>query len=193
MKKRNRNLNRKINNAVKRELDSLLFPTVQIVTPFAVPQQADPGSAGYDIQADLFGLQEKFLDNAQIVRKEGGEIEFLLLHPGGQFLCPTGIHTSFDVFHSADIQPRSGLALKKRITITNSPGLIDSTYKNEWGIILANEGHEDLIIKQGDPIAQVVFRIVCHPRFVQVDSVDELTGTDRGGGFGHSSEQLFKK
>lgn len=205
-----RNINRKINRAINRTLDMLLHPVVEIVSPFGPPEKGEPNAAGYDLKADLWDIKTKFLDNTEIVTvgqriteinthdKTPEEIEELntllsknsegiyaiCLHPGGQFLCPTGIHTSFDFFHSADIQPRSGLSLKKRVTVTNSPGLIDCTYKDEWGIILANEGHKDVIIKQGDEVAQVVFRIVTHPKFVQVDGVSALSGVNRGGGFG---------
>lgn len=182
-----RNVNRKINKAINRTLDMLLHPVVEIVSPFGPPEKGEPNAAGYDLKADLWDIKTKFLDNTEIIYKDVDglkAIDYIILHPGGQFLCPTGIHTSFDFFHSADIQPRSGLSLKKRVTVTNSPGLIDCTYKDEWGIILANEGHEDIIIKQGDEVAQVVFRIVTHPKFVQVDGVNALSGVNRGGGFG---------
>lgn len=178
-----------INSLIDKRIAALLHPEVQIVTPFAVPQYASELSAGVDIQADLFDVKEKFLDNANIVRKEDGSIEFIILHPGGQFLCPTGIHTAFDGIYEVQIRPRSGLALKQRITVTNSPGTIEGDYKDEWGIILANEGHTDLIIKQGDKVAQAVFSLIVRPKFVQVDSVSDLTGSDRGGGFGHSDEK----
>lgn len=217
-KTKRRSINRKINKAINSALDSLLHPIVEIVSPFGPPVKGEPNAAGYDIKADLWDIKTKFLDNAELVTigqriteinthdktsEEIEELNILLsknsegiyavrLHPSGQFLCPTGIHTSFDIFHSADIQPRSGLSLKKRVTITNSPGLIDCTYKDEWGIILANEGHEDIIIKQGDEIAQVVFRIVTHPKFVQRDCVTDLSGANRGGGFGSTSKHLFK-
>lgn len=194
-KTKRRSINRKINKAINSALDSLLHPIVEIVSPFGPPVKGEPNAAGYDIKADLWDIKTKFLDNAEINYKEVNGINLIdcvILHPNGQFLCPTGIHTSFDVFHSADIQPRSGLSLKKRVTITNSPGLIDCTYKDEWGVILANEGHEDITIKQGDEIAQVVFRIVTHPKFVQRDCVADLSGANRGGGFGSTSKHLFK-
>lgn len=180
-----------INIADKRvedAIDNLLHPVVKIVTPFDVPEYASESSAGVDIRADLFGIKEKFLDHANIVRKEDGTIDFLILHPGGQFLCPTGIHTSMDGAYEVEIRPRSGLALKKRITVTNSPGTIDADYKDEWGIILANEGNEDLLVYQGDRIAQAVFSLVVRPEFDKVDSVEDLSGSDRGGGFGHSGK-----
>lgn len=186
-KKFRRNLNRKINRKINKAIDLLLHPKVQIVTPFDVPKYASELSAGVDIQADLWNINTKFFDNTEITYSEDGTISAICLHPGGQFLCPTGIHTAFEGIYEVQIRPRSGLALKKRITITNSPGTIEGDYKDEWGIILANEGHEDLIIKQGDRIAQAVFALIVRPDFVKVDSVTDLTGSNRGGGFGHTN------
>lgn len=176
----------------------LLHPEVEIVTPFTVPQYASESSAGVDIQADLFDIKTKFFDNTELIwedvtDEEGNTskvIKGVVLHPGGQFLCPTGIHTAFEGIYEVQIRPRSGLALKKRITVTNSPGTIEGDYKDEWGIILANEGHEDLVINQGDKVAQAVFALIVRPTFVQKDEVADLTGNDRGGGFGHSTPEL---
>ena len=180
----------KINTIIDKRIDSLLHPEIQIVTPFDVPQYASELSAGVDIQADLWNVKEKFLDNATILRDDNtGSITGICLNPGGQFLCPTGIHTAFEGIYEVQIRPRSGLALKKRITITNSPGTIEGDYKDEWGIILANEGKEPLIIKQGDKVAQAVFSLIVRPTFVRVDSVNDLTGSNRGGGFGHSDDK----
>lgn len=186
-----------INTLIDKRIAALLHPEIQIVTPFDVPQYASELSAGVDIQADLWDIKEKFLDNAEIIYEtstdeEGNTynvISGIQLNPGGQFLCPTGIHTAFDGIYEVQIRPRSGLALKKRITITNSPGTIEGDYKDEWGIILANEGKEPLIINQGDKIAQAIFALIVRPTFVRVNSVDDLSGSDRGGGFGHSDSK----
>ena len=114
----------------------------------------------------------------------------LHIKPGGHCLVPTGIFTSFPDNYVADIIPKSGLALKKRITITNSPGKVDARYKNEWGIIVDNESDEDFILRQGDYVCQVQFSLKCQAQFVQKESVEDLSGTDRGGGFGAHSHNV---
>lgn len=118
------------------------------------------------------------------VKKQDPYPVCVVMHPGGHCVLLTGIFTAFPKDYEVQIRPRSGLALKARITITNSPGTIDSGYRNEYGIILDNEGASDFIIRQGDRIGQMVCTIVCHPNFIVKNSVDKLTGPDRGGGFG---------
>jgi dUTP pyrophosphatase len=82
----------------------------------------------------------------------------------------------------AQVRPRSGLALKHGVTVLNAPGTIDSGYRGEIGVILANFGDADFKVGKGDRIAQLVIAQVTQPSVVETDSVDE---TDRGsGGFG---------
>lgn len=187
-----KHLNRRIRQEVDKHITRLLNPRVQIVTN-ETPVYASPGSAGFDIRADLWGIKEEFMRNAEVVRNEGdasegthSTIESIVVHPGGHCLVPTGIYTSFDSIYEMQIRPRSGNALKMRVTITNSPGTIDSDYRDEWGIIIDNEGEQDFVIKQGDRIAQAVMAIVCRPVFEFVETTSELTGPNRGGGYGHS-------
>lgn len=134
---------------------------------------------------ETFNEAMKTLDNT-FYRETPIENVSIVIHPGGHCLIPTGIHTAFPDRYRAEIVPRSGNALKYRITITNSPGQIEGDYKDEWGIIIDNEGTEDFVIRQGDRICQVLFSIIVRPEFVSVDSVEGLSGEDRGGGFGHS-------
>lgn len=194
MKKKKANIHRKINKAINKALYDLLHPRVQIVsTSNGVPTYASLASAGMDIRADLWEIKEQFLVNAEIIRNniisednKYPTIEGIVIHPGGHCLIPTGIYTSFDDIYEMQVRPRSGNALKFRITITNSPGTIEGDYKDEWGIIIDNEGSEDFVIKQGDKVAQVVMALVCRPTFEVVESREQLTGSDRGGGFGSS-------
>ena len=194
MKKKKSNLNRKIHKTVNKAVYELLHPKVQIVsTSNGVPTYASAASAGMDIRADLWEIKEDFLVNAEVIRNQVisednkySTIEGIVVHPGGHCLIPTGIYTSFDDIYEMQVRPRSGNALKFRITITNSPGTIEGDYKDEWGIIIDNEGSEDFIIKQGDKIAQVVMALICRPTFEVVESRAQLTGSDRGGGFGSS-------
>jgi dUTP pyrophosphatase len=83
--------------------------------------------------------------------------------------------------YKALITPRSGLALKKGITVLNAPGLIDSDYRGEIGVILYNTDSVPHIVEAGDRIAQMQFEKVITVDFVSVDNLDE---TNRSGGFG---------
>lgn len=174
----------KIRALVAKEVHKLLNPDVEIVGS-EIPTYASPGSAGADIKADLWGIKEEFIKRGEIVRNDDGTIEKIVLYANGQCLVPTNIFTSFPDIYEVQIRPRSGLALKAEITVTNSPGTIDSDYKDEWGIIIKNLGTEDFEIHQGDRIAQMVLCLKCQANFIRKDSVEELTGSDRGGGFGH--------
>lgn len=84
----------------------------------------------------------------------------------------------------ADIRPRSGLALKHGITVLNSPGTIDNSYRKEIGVILYNAGHESYTIKKGDKIAQMLIRPLCSS---QMEIVEEIKDTQREG-FGSTGE-----
>lgn len=106
----------------------------------------------------------------------------MLLQPGEVRLVPTGIHISVPPGFEAQVRPRSGLALKHGITVLNSPGTIDSDYRAEVGVILANFGPEPLTIERGMRIAQMV---IARTYQVEVVKTDELDETERQlGGFG---------
>lgn len=106
--------------------------------------------------------------------------------PGERKLVPAGFRVSLPEGYEMQVRPRSGLAIKKGITVLNSPGTVDADYRGEVGIILINLGYESFIVNPGDRIAQVVINEVPQANFVQVDSLDE---TERGeGGFGHTGK-----
>jgi len=106
------------------------------------------------------------------------------LEPGAISLIPTGLYMAVPRGHEIQVRPRSGLALHHGISILNSPGTIDSDYRGEIGIILANFGKKTFIINRNDRIAQLVIQKVEKCLFVQSD---ELPETMRGsGGFGHT-------
>jgi len=107
-----------------------------------------------------------------------------VLETGEIKLIPTGIHISLPPGYEAQTRPRSGLALKHGLTIVNSPGTIDSDYRGEVGIILANIGREPYIVKRGDRIAQLVMQKVVRTEIVEVDELDETARSE--GGFGHT-------
>jgi len=104
------------------------------------------------------------------------------IQPGEVKLIPTGIHIAVPMGHEAQIRPRSGLALKHGVTVLNAPGTVDSDYRNEVGVILANLGREPFVVKRGMRVAQMVIARTCRAELVEVK---ELGETRRGlGGFG---------
>lgn len=108
----------------------------------------------------------------------------ILIKPGEIKLIPTGIALELPSGYEAQLRPRSGLAIKKGITLLNSPGTIDSDYRGEIKIILINHGKENVIIRRKERIAQMVFCPVAKAKLIVVN---ELSNTDRGNkGFGHT-------
>lgn len=106
----------------------------------------------------------------------------IVIPPGGRALVPTGLVAVIPPMHEIQVRPRSGLALKHGVTVLNAPGTIDSGYRGEIGVILANFGDGDFQVAKGDKIAQLVFAPVAQPEIEETDDIDE---TDRGsGGFG---------
>jgi len=112
--------------------------------------------------------------------------EPVVLAPGARTLAPTGLYISLPKGYEAQIRPRSGLALKKGITLLNTPGTIDADYRGEIGLIVANLSQEDFIINDGDRIAQMV---VAKYETVEWELCEILDDTSRGaGGFGHTGQ-----
>ena len=108
--------------------------------------------------------------------------EPLVLKPGARALVPTGFIFEVPQGFEAQIRPRSGLAIKNGITCLNTPGTVDSDYRGEVKVILANLGQDDFVIERGMRIAQMVIAPVTQVRVVEVS---ETSATTRGtGGFG---------
>ncbi len=129
-----------------------------------LPAYETEGSAGMDLRAAV------------------PEDQPITLAAGARALVPTGLKIALEPGFEAQVRPRSGLALKHGITCLNSPGTIDSDYRGEVGVILANLGSEPFVIRRGERIAQLV--IAKHERadWIEVETLDD---TARGaGGFG---------
>ena len=108
----------------------------------------------------------------------------VLLKPLDRKLIPTGLHIALPEGYEAQIRPRSGLAIKKGITVINTPGTIDPDYTGDVGVILVNISNEDFVVQPGDRIAQMVINKFEQAKF---EVVEELNETKRGeGGFGHT-------
>ena len=147
-----------------------------------LPKYETPQSAGMDLRADLWSINEKFLYDARVVRREDGTIDHIVIETGGRALIPTELYTAIPKGYEVQVRPRSGLALKYGVTVLNTPGTIDADYRNSWGVILMNQGTKPFEVRQGDRIAQAVLNKV---EQIEWEEVDELDTTDRGlGGFG---------
>jgi len=127
-----------------------------------LPEYQSEGSAGMDIRAAV--------------------VEPVKIPPGGIALIPTNLAIALPQGYECQIRTRSGLALKYGIFALNSPGTIDSDYRGEIKIILANFGNKDFLIQRGDRIAQLV---VARYERIEWEETKELPETERGaGGFG---------
>ncbi|MBN1462528.1 MAG: dUTP diphosphatase [Paludibacteraceae bacterium] len=133
----------------------------------ALPEYATGLSAGMDLRANLN--------------------ESIVLKPLERKLVPTGLFIQLPEGFEAQIRPRSGLALKKGITVLNTPGTIDADYRGEIGVILINLSNEDFEIADGERICQMV--VASHAQ-VNWQAVEVLDETERGaGGFGHTGKK----
>ena len=127
-----------------------------------LPKYETTGSSGMDIRANIE--------------------EVVTLKPFQRALIKTGLFLEMDLSIECQIRPRSGLALKKGLTVLNTPGTVDADYRGEIGVILINLSEEEVVIEDGERIAQMVF---CPIQKVTLTEVTELTDSARGaGGFG---------
>ena len=105
----------------------------------------------------------------------------LILRPGERVLVPTGVRLAVPQGYEGQVRARSGLAVRKGLTVLNAPGTIDSDYRGEIAVPLINHGDEPVTVQPGERIAQLVIAPVIRARFVAAD----LDSTERGdGGFG---------
>jgi dUTP pyrophosphatase len=110
----------------------------------------------------------------------------IVLKPLERALIPTGLYIELPKGYEAQIRPRSGLALKKGITVLNTPGTIDADYRGEIGVILINLSNEDFVVNDGERICQM---IISRHETIQWENVEILEETERGaGGFGHTGK-----
>lgn len=147
----------------------LIVMKVQIInkSKHPLPEYATEQSAGMDLRANL---------DMPIVLK-----------PLQRCLVPTGLFMALPKGFEAQVRPRSGLAIKKGISVLNSPGTIDADYRGEVCVILVNLSSEDFVIEDGERIAQMV--IARHEQ-AEWEEVDILEETERGsGGFGHTGKK----
>lgn len=106
----------------------------------------------------------------------------IILKPLERKLVNTGLYAQLEKGYEIQVRPRSGLALKKGITVLNSPGTIDADYRGEIGVILINLSNDDFIINSGDRIAQLVVSKHEQPNLEQTDSLDSTSRGEKGFG-----------
>ena len=158
------------------------------------PEYTKFTDAGADIRADFSRVSPenpiKVYGEGEIVfAGEGHPKTMLRIEPGSRALIPTGIYTAIPEGYEVQLRPRSGLAIKKGLNLINCIGTIDSSYKNEWGLPVANQGLESIWIEDGERICQAVLNKIEHIDWENVKSITDLSGSDRGGGFGHSGSK----
>ncbi len=136
-------------------------------SPHALPEYQTSGAAGMDLRAWLK--------------------EPVTLKPLERVLIPTGLHIALPLSYEAQIRPRSGLAIKRGLTVVNAPGTIDSDYRGEIKIAMINLSDAPQTIENGERIAQM---IIARHETVSWQPTNTLEETERGaGGFGHSGIQ----
>jgi dUTP pyrophosphatase len=132
-----------------------------------LPRRATEHAAGFDLPARLDDVLE--------------------LVPGERSLVPTGFAVALPEGYEAQVRPRSGLAIKRGLTLLNSPGTIDADYRGEICVVLVNLGRDPVRIQRGDRIAQLIVQRL--PQVVLTES-ESLPESSRGaGGFGHTGER----
>ena len=129
-----------------------------------LPAYESAGAAGMDLRAAV------------------ADDDPMVLRPGARAAVPTGLAIALPPGFEAQVRPRSGLALRSGVVPLNTPGTIDSDYRGEVKVILINHGAEDITIRRGDRIAQLVIAPVTRAEWIPGETLDE---TPRGeGGFG---------
>lgn len=132
-----------------------------------LPEYATPGAAGCDLRAAVSAT--------------------LSIAPGERVLVPTGLALAIPEGFEGQVRMRSGLALRKGLILPNAPGTIDSDYRGELCVLVANIGAEAVEITRGDRIAQLIFTPVVR---ANLEAVAELPETSRhSGGFGSTGEK----
>lgn len=159
---------------------------IQIIEGNQLPKYETAKSAGMDIRADLsrltpLNLLKAFGDVEVVYAGETHVKTMIRLDPGARALIPTGIFTAIPDGYEVQLRPRSGLAIKKGLSLINTPGTIDADYRNEWFIPVVNLGLEAVWIEDGERICQAILNKV---EQIEWEVVQSLNETERVGGFG---------
>lgn len=156
------------------------------------PEYSCSTDAGFDIRVDFSRVSPdnpiKIYGGGSIIfAGEGHPHTMLRLDPMSRALLPTGLYTAIPEGYEVQIRPRSGMAIKKGLTVVNTPGTIDAGYRDEWKIPVINLGTEAVWIEDTERVAQGVLNKFEKAYWENYDLKEIVSmGTNRGGGIGHS-------
>ena len=169
---------------MSKKAKKLQIPVKKIGKKNTIPKASKPGDAGADARIEGFkkiiveGIKRELLDV---------ESDSYTLKPLERVGCSLGFATAIPEGYYFKVVPRSGLALWEGLSIVNSPGTIDSGYRNEWMAIVINLSNTDVTLKKGDRICQIILTKMIDYQFEEVKKLPE---SDRGqGGFGSTGKE----
>jgi len=164
--------------------EKILIPLKKLRDDVFIPQPSKPGDAGSDARIMSFKKIINEKGNKELIEINS---ETYILKPLERIGCPLGFATAIPEGYYFKVVPRSGLALWNGLTILNTPGTIDSGYRNEWMAIVVNLSNRDVILKKGDRICQIILGKLHDYEFIETD---ELLDSERGlGGFGSTGKE----
>jgi len=169
---------------MSKKTKKLLIPVKKIRKNITIPKPSKPGDAGADARIEGFkkiiveGSKRELLDV---------ESDSYSLKPLERVGCSLGFATAIPEGYYFKVVPRSGLALWEGLSIVNSPGTIDSGYRNEWMAIIVNLSNKNVILKRGERICQIILVKMEEYEFIEAE---DLPGSERGlGGFGSTGKK----
>jgi len=168
----------------QKQYKKLGIPFKKIRDGTILPRPSKPGDAGADARIMGFKKIFKTKEEKKLIDLD---TDSYVLKPLERIGCPLGFATAIPKNYYFKVVPRSGLALWDGVSIVNSPGTIDSGYRNEWMAIVVNLSNNDVVLHKGDRICQI---ILSKMHQYEVLEVDELQDSERGlGGFGSTGKK----
>ncbi|TFG13902.1 MAG: dUTP diphosphatase [Promethearchaeota archaeon] len=168
----------------KKKEDKVSIPLKILKEELIIPEPSKKGDAGADARIMGFKSIIHRDDKKELVDIDA---DSYILKPLERIGCPLGFATAIPEGYYFKVVPRSGLALWEGISIVNSPGTIDSGYRNEWMAIVVNLSNKDVILKKGDRICQIILGKIYDYEFIKTDNLAE---SDRGlSGFGSTGKK----
>jgi len=169
---------------MKKDTEKLTIPFKKVNSETVIPKPSKKGDVGAD--AHIMGFKKIVNENG---KKELIEINnnTYILKPLERIGCPLGFATAIPEGYYFKVVPRSGLALWEGLSIVNSPGTIDTGYRNEWMAVVVNLSNADVTLRKGERICQIILGKIHHYEFKETD---DLAESERGlGGFGSTGKK----